>query len=262
MFCSQELSTLLTSTQTAAGELRQILTDYCNSLRTKCAVIEKLRNLLSKVADDQRCDLLASIRYSNGHTVLTRAAFIGHTELCVTLLSSLPQADRLKLILDDKHTALHSAAAEGHTETVSGELNGLTVVRRLDLLSTGHILGDTALHTAAREGHTETVKALLNNLTPEQQLHLLFTQNSVGDTALHYAALWERPETVKTLLDNLTPESQLKLLSAKNGIGKTASQQPIGIFRTTDTMRTLEQYQTEADYRVNYRKFASLISYA
>ena len=252
----------MSSTQTAADELRQILTDYCNSLRTKCAVIERLRNLLSKVADDQRCDLLASLRYSNGHTVLTRAAFIGHTQLCVTLLSFLPPADRLKLILVDKLTALHLAATEGHTETVSGELNCLTAEQRFGLLFTGHMIGDTALHYAAREGHLETVKALLDNLAPEQQLHLLFTQNSFGDTALHRAASWGRPETVKTLLDNLTPESQLKLLSVKNGIGKTASQQPLGIFRTTDTLRTLEQYKTEADYRVNYRKFASLISYA
>ena len=78
----------MSSTQTVADELRQILTDYCNSLRTMCAVIERLRNLLSKVADDQRCDLLASIRYSNGHTVLTRAAFIGHTQLCHSALIS------------------------------------------------------------------------------------------------------------------------------------------------------------------------------
>ena len=48
-------------------------------------------------------------------------------------------------------------------------------------------------------------------------------------------------------MGHLTPEQQLQLLSVK---GITAS----------DTMSTLEHYRLEADYRVNYRKFASLIN--
>ena len=62
---------------------------------------------------------------------------------------------------------------------------------------------------------------------------------------------------MKALLDNLTPEQQLKLLSVQNEEGKTASQRAAGLFGTSNTMTTLEQYQKEADYGVNYRKFAS-----
>ena len=133
--------------------------------------MENVKNLLRKVSDDQRYELLSSIRHSvSGDTVLTRAATRGHTELCVTLLSSLPSADRLKLIIANKHAALHWAAFMGHTETVSGILNCLTVDQRLQLICTQNNHGDTALKRAAREGHTEIVRTMLGHLTPEQQL--------------------------------------------------------------------------------------------
>ena len=249
----------MSSTNTASDELRKILTECCNLKWYFPDVTKSIKSLLTDVSEDLSYNLISSITDSDGYTVLTLAASRGYTEMCVTLLSSLPQADRLKLILDDKHTALHSAAAEGHTETVSGELNGLTAEQRLDLLFTGHIIGGTALHYAAREGHTETVKTMLDNLTPEQQLKLLITQNSDGDTALHEAAREGRTETVTTLLDNLTPEQQLQLLSVQNKEGKTAYEEAAGHY-ITGVEKTLEHYQKEADYRVNYRKFASLIN--
>ena len=116
-----------------------------------------------------------------------------------------------------------------------------------------------AVHYAANQGDKTSVKTLLDGLTPEQQLKLLLTQDSDGNTALHNAALRGHTETVKALLDNLTPEQQLKLFSVQNEEGKAASQRAAGLCGTSNTMTTLEHYQTEADYRVNYRKFASLI---
>ena len=67
----------MTSTQTAALELTQILTDYCTSFGTIYVDKEKLMNLLSKVSIDQRCDLLASMRDRHGVTVLKKAAYRG-----------------------------------------------------------------------------------------------------------------------------------------------------------------------------------------
>ena len=206
----------MSSTNTASDELREILTNYCNH-NMKISGTESVRNLLTKVSEDLRYELLSSITDSDGDTALTRAAYVGHTELCVTLLSSLTSADRLKLILVDQFTALHWAALRGHTETVSG---------------------------------------ILNCLTADQQLQLLFTQDSDGNTALHYAALGGRTETVKTLLDNLTPEQQLQLLSVQNKKGMTASEEAAWLYTISHTIRTLEHYQKEAEYRVNYRKFA------
>ena len=237
----------MSSTQTAANELRQILRHYGrNSYGTECPDIEIVRSFLSGVSDNERFGLFSSIRDSDNLTVLTKAAVRGHTELCVTLFSSLPPSDRLKMVIVNKYTALHHAACQGYTETVSGILNCLTAEQQLKLLFTQDKYGDTALHEAALWGRTETVKTLLDHLTPEQQLKHCSTQNNYGNTELHVAALQGHAETVKTLLDNLTPEQQLKLLSVHNKKGMTAS----------DTMRTLKHYQIEADYRVNYRKFA------
>ena len=172
----------------STNELREILTEYCNHYRD-ISDIEIVENLLTKVSEDLRYELLSSITHSvRGDTVLSNAALIGHTELCVTLLSALPPADRLKLILVNKCTALHAAACYGLTEIISGILNCLTADQPLQLIFTQDSDGDTALHYAAREGHSETVKFLLDNLTPEQQLKLLFKQDSDGNTALHKAA--------------------------------------------------------------------------
>ena len=206
----------MSSTNTASDELREILTNYCNH-NMKISGAESIRNLLTKVSEGLRYELLSSITRSTGNTVLTEAAYSGHTELCVTLISSLSPADRLKLILVDDITPLHLAAWKCHTETVSG---------------------------------------ILNCLTAEQQLQLLFTQDSDGNTALHDAAREGHTESAKTLLDTLTPEQQLQLLSVRNKEGKTASQEAVGLYGSSYTMRTLEHYQKEAYYRVNFRKYA------
>ena len=185
----------MSSTHAAAKEhLRQILTDYCRNGNAECPDIERLKNLFSKVSDDQRYELLSSITDSYGYTVLTLAAYRGHTELCVTLLSSLPPADRLKLILVDGITALHTAAYRGYTNTISGILNCLTADQQLQLLFTQDSIGDTALHDSAQRGRTETVKALFDNLTSEQQLKLLFVLDNAGKTACQLAAASKQKE--------------------------------------------------------------------
>ena len=107
----------MSSDNTATDELRQILTEYCNH-DMNISDIKSVKSLLTQVSEDLRYELLVSITGLVGDTALTEAAYRGHTELCVTLLSSLPSADRLKLILVDKDTALHTAACIGHTETV------------------------------------------------------------------------------------------------------------------------------------------------
>ena len=135
-------------------------------------------------------------------------------------------------------------------------LDNITPEQQLQLVFMQDTKGYAALHYAAHEGRTETVMRLLDNLTPEQQLKLLTTQNNSGDTALHEAAQKGATERVKTMLANLTPEQQLKLLSVQNKKGMTAYEGAVGHYMTSDTLRTLEHYQKEADYRVNYRKFA------
>ena len=81
----------MSSTNTASGELRQSITEYCYHDRN-IPDINSIRNQLTEVSEDLRYELLSSIRDSvSGDTVLTVAAGRGHTELCVTLLSYLHQ---------------------------------------------------------------------------------------------------------------------------------------------------------------------------
>ena len=68
----------MSSTDRAAHELTQILTDYCKSYGAMCLDIERVRNLLGKVSHDQRCELLAAIIQSDGYKVLIAAAWRGH----------------------------------------------------------------------------------------------------------------------------------------------------------------------------------------
>ena len=201
----------MSSTQTTA-ELSKILNDYYNSMGHIYPDIERLKNLLSQVSYAQRCELLSSIR---GDEVLIEAARLGKTELCVTLLSSLPQADRLKLKPVDELRAFHFAALWRYTETILG---------------------------------------ILNCLTAEQQLQLLCAQDSDGNTALHDAARWGHTETVKTLLDNITPEQQLKILSVQNNAGKTASQYAAAA-KQKEIESLLKKYERDADFEVNYGKW-------
>ena len=149
----------MSSTQTTADEVKQFLSVYGKSDDPRDPDIERLKNLIRKVSVDERYELLSSITDGDGDTLLTTAARKGHTELCVTLLSSLPSADRLKPILVDNYTVLHSAARMGYKGTVSGILNCLTADQQLQLLFTQNIFGDTALHKAAqrvsvRKSHT------------------------------------------------------------------------------------------------------------
>ena len=129
----------MSSTHAAAKELlRQILTDYCRNGNAECPDIERLKNLFSKVSDDQRYELLSLITDDYRNTALALAAYRGHTELCLTLLSSLPSADRRQLILVDDITALHQAAYQGYTDTASGILNCLTADRSCDYSFSSH----------------------------------------------------------------------------------------------------------------------------
>ena len=195
----------MSSTNTASDELSWILTEYCHP-GGNIPDIKTVENPLTQVSEALRYELLSSITDSYGHTVLTLAAYAGHTELCVTLLSSLPPADRLKLILVNDYIALHGSAYFGYTETVSGILNCLTADQQLQLLFKQDKYGATALHEAARMGRTESVTTLLDNLTPEQQLKLLSVQNKMGMTA----HMISDSETA-TILEQYYKESESKI---------------------------------------------------
>ena len=112
--------------------------------------IKKLRELLSKVTDEQKLDILQRIKYV-GSTALHVAADRDDAEMITTILSSL-----------------HSSY-------------------RLDPLMKKDFVKRTPLHVAARGGHTEPVRAILNSVTADQQMQLL-TEDRLGETAIEMAS--------------------------------------------------------------------------
>ena len=115
--------------------------------------IEKLREVLSKLTDEQKLNILQLTKNVWGRTALHEAADRDDAEMITTILSSLQSSDRLKLLM------------------------------MRDIL-----LEFTPLHRAARRGHTESVKAILNSLTADQQMQLLTAEDLYGKTAVEWAS--------------------------------------------------------------------------
>ena len=99
--------------------------------------IKKLRELLSKVTDEQKLNILQRIKYVDS-TALHEAADRDDAEMITTILSSLQSSDRLKLLMmrdDDNNTPLHAAAQGGHTESVRAILTSMTADQQIELLA-------------------------------------------------------------------------------------------------------------------------------
>ena len=100
--------------------------------------MEQLRDLLSKVTDEQKLNILQQSKSERYSTALHEAADRGDAEMLTTILSSIQSSDRLKLLMMRdfrKHTPLHTAARRGHTESVKAILNSLTADQQMQLLT-------------------------------------------------------------------------------------------------------------------------------
>ena len=98
--------------------------------------VEKLRELLSKVTDEQKLNILKQTRWTD-MTALHKAAGRDDAEMIATILSSIQSSDRLKPLMvrdDDNCTPLHAAAWRGRTESVKAILNSLTADQQMQLL--------------------------------------------------------------------------------------------------------------------------------
>ena len=117
--------------------------------------IEKLRDFLSKVTDEQKLKILQQTKNRWGMTALHEAADRGDVEMITTILSSLQSSDRLKLLMMKDYwmfTPLHAAAWRGHTESVKAILNSLTADQQMQLLTEEDgWLRETAVEKASGE---------------------------------------------------------------------------------------------------------------
>ena len=116
--------------------------------------IEKLRELLSKVADEQKLDILQQTKGVWDMTALHKAAYRGDAEMITTILSSLQSSYRPKLLMmrGFKQLApLHAAVSEGNTESVKAILVSLTADQQIQLLTVEDWYGKTAVEMASGE---------------------------------------------------------------------------------------------------------------
>ena len=117
--------------------------------------IEKLRDLLSKVTDEQKLNILQQTKSEKDRTALHAAERIADAEVITTILSSLQSSDRLKLLMMKDYwmfTPLHAAAWRGHTESVKAILNSLTADQQMQLLTEEDgWLRETAVEKASGE---------------------------------------------------------------------------------------------------------------
>ena len=115
--------------------------------------IEKLRDLLSKVTDEQKLNILHQTKNRwTDKTTLHKAAYRGDAEMITIIISSLQSSNRLKPLMMTNYWML------------------------------------TPLHATALRGHTESVKAILNSLTADQQMQLLTAEDEDGKTAVGMAS--------------------------------------------------------------------------
>ena len=126
--------------------------------------IEKLRDLLSKVTDEQKLDILQHTHCMRVWTALHRAAHRGDAEMITIILSSFQSEDRLKLLMMRgyiRFTPLHAAASEDHTESVKAILNSLTADQQMQLL-TEEWYGATAVEMASGETADVLIRYSMN----------------------------------------------------------------------------------------------------
>ena len=127
--------------------------------------IEKLRDLLCKITDEQKLNILQQTK-NGSRTALHAAANRDDAEMITTILSSLQSSYRLKLLMmrdDDNDTPLHAEALRGHTESVKAILNSLTADQQMQLLIVeGHWYGETAVEMASGETADVLIRYSMN----------------------------------------------------------------------------------------------------
>ena len=129
--------------------------------------IKKLRELLSKVTDEQKLNILQQTKDWWDRTALHEAAYRDDAQMITTILSSFQSSDRLKLLtMRDyrQRTPLHAAVWRGHTDSVKAILNSLTADQQMQLLTVedGSWRGKIAVEMASGETSDVLIRYSMN----------------------------------------------------------------------------------------------------
>ena len=116
--------------------------------------IRELTQLLCDVTHDVK------VRILKIHNPLYRAAQRGHTEIITIILSSLPQHQRIDVLIVDCYTPLHYAACRSKSVSVEAILTQLTPDQQLQILSVRNKNGRTPAGWASLGGQKKTERLL------------------------------------------------------------------------------------------------------
>ena len=129
--------------------------------------IEKLRELLSKVTDEQKLNILLQTKAGLDRTAPHKAAYRNDAEMITTILSAFQSADRIKFLMMEnyqKRTPLHVAVCRGHTESVKAMLNSLTADQQMQLLAVEDWDSETAAEMASGETAEVLIRYSMNSI--------------------------------------------------------------------------------------------------
>ena len=162
------------STQSSEKLLRDMMRQYCDDRSSVYPDMEKLREVLTQLSDQQKLHILEhGYQYSGWTRPLHCAARGDQTYIISTLLTSLQSsADRLKLLMVDTNTPLHAATLWGHTESVKMILDCLTADQQIQLMSAQDYEGETAIQLAERYRNTDTQRVLREYRHRAEQIQL------------------------------------------------------------------------------------------
>jgi len=149
-----------------------------------------------------------------GNTVLMKAAQTGNTKLTCLLLQSVPDPQKLALMLsddDNKCTALMFAAV-GRAKVVTALLSGVPNPQQLAVKINN---STTALIYAALHENVEGIIAMLASVPYPQQLAEKIDNN--GTTALKVATFFSYVRVITALLSGVPNPQQLAQQIDKNG---------------------------------------------
>ena len=148
----------------AYAELKLMVEKYLGHQSEQPDNFETLKELLASVEPSNRKEILAREGSVAGYTILHRAIKNNHIKLVDTILSAIPEAERLGILLLCPVTPLHVAALVGSKDIVDNILKHLPAAQqRVLTTTTTRVKGaaqQTPLEWATEVGHTEIISIL------------------------------------------------------------------------------------------------------
>ncbi len=159
-----------------------------------------LVKMLRTVPESQRAKIVIQ-PVRSGRSILHCAASEGYHESTLTILSFVPESERLRIVSErcptDRSSVLHLAAASGNLELVKSILTLYPESERFCAVTSRDMRQRTVLFMAVISENLELIEFILMLFPEFQRLQVMDMHNSEGETALHFVARRGNIEALK-----------------------------------------------------------------